>query len=55
METKQDMAVHWMEKSVSKCTTCNRAHLLDLVDISIGQKTVDFLVTIVFSVVHKSV
>ena len=53
METKRDTAVHWMEIDMSRCTTYNRVHLLDLVDILIGPNMVDFLVTM--SVAQKLV
>ena len=55
METKRNTAIHWIEKDKSTCTTYNRAHLLDAVDISIGPNMADCLVTVASSVVPKSV
>ena len=48
MKTKRDTATHRMKRDLSTCTTYNRAHLLDSVDISIGSNMVVVLVAIVF-------
>ena len=47
--------IGWREICQLIRTPYNQAHLLDSVDISIKPNSVDFLVTIVSSVVHKSV
>ena len=55
IETKQDSAIHWMERDMSTGVIYNRAHLLVSVVISIGPNTVDVLVIMVSSGIHRSV